>query len=120
MTRFAVIAGLLLGAVSVALAQGQVDYPESLKGIVPPYPGAKIVMAFSNEEVDQAHLETTDAMEKVTAYYKSDLTGKGWKVASEMSVQNSRNYTLVKGEQSLAILVTGDQGVTTVTIALNK
>ena len=94
------------------------ELPQSIKGVVPVYPGAKVMFAAESGDGSQAVLETADALKAVMDYYRKAMKDKGWSVSAEMAHGTGAMIEFTKGKQALQVTADGPSGKKT-TVALN-
>ena len=84
-------------------AWGQIHLPKGLDGVVPRYPGAKVVTAFSWEGNAQTMLETQGNSQAVMIFYRKAMVYRGWNIATGMLLQRGRTIIFSKSDQILQI-----------------
>lgn len=63
-------------------------------------------------------VETTDSMQKVSNFYKSELERKGWKTEGTFATDQMTMYTTTKDGRKLMVSITSDGKNQTVTQTL--
>ncbi len=53
-------------------------------------------------------IQTPDAVEKISDFYKSELESKGWKTETSMTTPQMTMYVASKGERKLVIQIGSD------------
>jgi hypothetical protein len=91
-------------------AAAQVAYPPVLAAEAEAYPGAAVIMVGKDGSTLQVMLHTTDAPDKVMAYYRAKLTAKGWTAAAEMAMAQAMTIAFERGEADLAVAVLPQEG----------
>jgi len=103
--------------------------PDGFPSDVPIYPDAKIgyshLGAGEASESASVSLTTGDGVNKVSDWYKSQITGAGWNIEQTNSITTGGSdtveyYTATKGERELSVTVTPEEGETLITIAVIK
>ena len=109
---------------SVVVSGEGVKLPEDFPKDVPVYPGAKIVSAVSAGRTDtsghMATFQSSDAPEKVAAFYKSKFST--WQVKMEMSSGGGKVLLLqsADGKRSITVVANPANGETTVTLTVQE
>ncbi|MEW5723745.1 MAG: hypothetical protein AB1896_11600 [Thermodesulfobacteriota bacterium] len=103
----AILSILVLGPAAVAL--GQADYPAEMAKIVDQYPGATVLAASSMEESLEVVLQTADQPQAVADFYINALTGRGWKLESNVQAGPAAALVFLKDEKTFDIGI-ADQG----------
>jgi hypothetical protein len=103
---------------------GSVKVPEDFPKDIPVYPGATPIIHQSVKNGRTMQLKTSDAADKVTAFYKEKLKAEGWKQVSESSSKSSReSITLLydtKDNHTLSVVIChGDDG-TSLTLSVSN
>ena len=101
-------------------AWGQAELPHGFKGMIPVYPGAKILMGMDSADGSHAVLETGDAPKAVIDHYRKAMEGKGWSVQTETTHGTGAMVHLTKGDQFLQVAVDRSGQKTTVALTLTK
>lgn len=114
--RLLPVALVLSAFLAVVPALAQVDYPEDLKGIVAPYPGAQVEMAMKTPQGSHVVLTTSDPPQKAYAYYKDALTKAGWETQMEMTHTEGLQGHWKKGDKMAHVVVTKDQAKTQIVL----
>ncbi|MCC6143999.1 MAG: hypothetical protein IT368_09350 [Candidatus Hydrogenedentes bacterium] len=101
------------GGMSITAGEGT-KLPENMPKDVPVYPGIQVQMATSVSEKEGIMVQglSTDAIEKVTAFYKKETADKGWAEAMSMNMaegQQMLNYTK-EGRILNVMLIKQDDG----------
>jgi len=85
------------------------DYPKD----IPVYPGAKVTLtqSLSEKNTRTLMLETADAADKITEFYKKGLESNGWKVENTMMSGDMNMLTAAKENRQavLQIMNGGDK-----------
>lgn len=109
---------VLCGLIAVVPAAAQVDYPEDLKSIVAPYPGAQVEMAMKTQQGSHVVLITSDPAQKAYAYYKEALGKAGWESQMEMTHTEGFQGHWKKGDKMIHVVVGKDQEKTQIVLLL--
>lgn len=82
------------------------DYPSDV-----PFYSGKTMMDMKSAEKNSrvVAIQTPDSLEKITAYYKSELESKGWKTDTNMTTPQMVMYVASKGKQKLVIQISADE-----------
>ena len=105
--------------VTMDLNSGKVpaDYPAD----VPVYKDAKVTVSQTVSEKNSRNLmlETSDAGDKVAAFYKSGLEGNGWKVEGTVAMGELNMITATKADKQFVVQInnSGDKRMITQTLA---
>ncbi|HWQ99756.1 MAG TPA: hypothetical protein VN397_02810 [Candidatus Methylomirabilis sp.] len=97
-----------------AVGEG-VKIPDSFPSDVPRYPGAtpKSVSLVDEQQEAGMVLETSDALEKVASWYKSEAQKSGWKSASTFNSEQTNIMSFEKeengGTAKFTVSVSGNQ-----------
>ncbi len=89
------------------------DYPSD----VPLYANAKSSMDVKSNEkhARMVMLQSPDAMDKISGYYKSELESKGWKVETTMNMDKMVMYKASKDNRDLVVQMQGGDKAVTIT-----
>lgn len=102
-------------------------YPSYMK--VPAYPGSAVRIASeqkfnlpgdSDSGICTVMLATPDAPDKVYAYYKTELTNKGWQVKTQSNGTLNATRPGTNGEDNIAITASVNAGETMVGLVQNR
>ena len=99
---------LLVAVVPLSPVWGQVEFPESLKGVVPEYPGATVALCMMAEEGARVHLDVDADPETSTDFYKKAMVEKGWTVEADIVYSGGSMVVLKKGGDSLRVTAESD------------
>jgi hypothetical protein len=104
---------------SVAISAGGVKVPEDFPEDIPVYPGATPIIHTSVKGGRMLQLKTSDAIDKVRAFYKEKLKAEGWKEESESSTDAIKLLNNTKDTRTLSVVITqGDDG-TSLTLSVS-
>ncbi len=99
------------------------DFPKDF----PVYPGSKVTSSLSGNQNGEGNgfwltLSTSDAPEKVTSYYETNLKVSGWSADSTQGSGIGTNWAITKDDLSgyLTVSREKDQSETTILIVLGK
>jgi hypothetical protein len=106
---------------------GNVALPSGFPNDVPIYPGSKLKLATKSEKGEfTVTLTTPDSQEKVSSYYKEQMTSKGWvseneEALGEIGQMNGLgSFTKDSQKTNLAVLQNKENSTTTVFITVSK
>jgi hypothetical protein len=112
---------VMFTAYIVAAAWGQVHLPKGLQGVIPKYPGAKIVVAEDKGNNSHALMKAQDNSRSVLIYYRKAMLHRGWNLISNMSLDRGAKIILSKGDQMLYITAQeSEEGKTTILVTIAK
>lgn len=97
--------------------------PESFPKDVPVYPGAEVGMSFAQSDTYSVQLSTTDAMDKVAAYYKKELAANGWAEKQTLNQGGDNPMQTVsceKSDRNLTVMIMGGKGKIDITLTTGK
>ena len=81
------------------------DYP----GDVPLYAGKSVMDVKSGQKKGRmVMLQTSDSLEKISSFYKSELESKGWKVDTTMNTDKLIMYKASKDTRDLVVQIGTD------------
>jgi hypothetical protein len=90
------------------------DYPSD----TPLYSGKSMMDMKSGEKNARVvAIQTPDAVEKISDFYKSELESKGWKTETSMTTPQMTMYVATKGERKLVIQIGTDGSSKTQTVS---
>jgi hypothetical protein len=94
---------------TVDIGSGKI--PDSFPKDFPMYPGAKVTSVMSGSEKGENNgfwltLATPDSLEKVDAYYESNLKSNGWEIASNYSAGETTTRAVKKNTYSGSVAAT--------------
>jgi len=80
----------------------------------PLYPGAKVEGNISGAQNETGKgfwliMTTSDATDKVTAFYETNLPKNGWNVGNTMNIGPSSTWEVTKGDMTGAVIVATDE-----------
>lgn len=106
---------------------GSNKLPDNFPKDFPVYPGSKVTSAASSTEKGQGAgfwvtFSTGDAVDKVSAYYKSKLAANGWETTGTYQAGDSATESITKGswKGTLAIVKEGSAKETNIVVMLNE
>jgi hypothetical protein len=101
----------------------KVKVPEDFPKDIPVYPGATPIIHQSVKNGRTLELKTSDAADKVTAFYKEKLKAEGWKQVSESSSQSLKEgITLLsntKDKHTLSVVISHGENGTSLTLSVS-
>ncbi|MFC1721761.1 hypothetical protein ACFL0Z_02515 [Patescibacteria group bacterium] len=107
---------------------GQAEIPENFPGDVPIYPGAEATFTYvgsgQDEESATASLETSDSVDKVADWYKTEIDNNGWTIDNTDTWGDGNDkyisYTASQDGRELSVGVSSSETITMITIAVYK
>jgi hypothetical protein len=90
------------------------DFPKDL----PLYPGAVPTLHTTVKNNRSVMLKTTDAADKVAAFYKEKLKAEGWKIEAEFAIGDTASLSGTKDRRTLAVVVAHDGKGAQITLGL--
>ncbi len=85
--------------------EGSLNLPDNFPKDVYIYPGAKVVMSFSDKSGITVTLATDDNVSDVAAKYDKEMSKKGWSQESTVKMQQMQIFTYKKGNQNVTIQI---------------
>ncbi len=85
--------------------EGTLELPDNFPKDIYIYPGAKVLMSFSQKEGITVTLATDDDLDEVAAKYKEEMPKKGWSVETSMKMQQVRMFGYKKGNKNVTIQI---------------
>ena len=100
-------------------AGGDAKVPDTFPKDVPVYAGTKVLMSINVPNGANLILESGDSVEKIVAFYKSKMTGAGWKEEMSMNQPNTTILAYKKEPRTVQLAVTqaGTTSQITLTVA---
>ena len=83
--------------------------PEGWPDYAPQYPGSKITAAMSTPNGKTATMDSSDAPDKVVAFYKDKLTAGGFKQTVAGNFGGMQTLTMQKGNNKTNAVVTAQR-----------
>ena len=93
--------------------------PEDFPKDIPVYPGATSIIHTSVKNGRTLQLKTSDAADKVIAFYKEKLKAEGWKQVSESPTAAITLLMNTKDKRTLSVVVSHDDKETTLTLSVS-
>ena len=90
------------GAATYAVGGGA-KVPDTFPKDVQVYAGAKVTASVSMPNGQHLSLESSDSIEKIIAFYKSQMSGGGWK--EEMSMNQGQSSMLVYKKETRTVSI---------------
>ena len=113
--------GVLLTGWLTAVAWSQMDLPKGLEGVVPNYPGAKVIFSKERESSSQAIMESEDDPNAVIVFYRKSMTYRGWSILTGMELKRGTTLIFSKGDRRLQITATAsDRKNTTILLSIDR
>jgi hypothetical protein len=110
--------GVLLTGWLTAVAWSQINLPKGLEGVIPNYPGAKVICVKERERSTQAIMESADDPKAVMVFYRKSMTYRRWSILTGMELQRGATLIFTKEDMRLQITSTASEGKNT-TILVN-
>ena len=106
---------------------GSGKIPDTFPKDFPVYPGAKVVSVLSGSEKGENSgfwitFSTPDSLDKVSQYYKSNLSKNGWESTMNYSTEESSTQTVSKGSMTgtVAATRTAEAKETDIMVVINE
>lgn len=112
------------GGMTHTFAQGKDAFPKDFP--LPLYPDATTTGSVSAEgSTSKEHskflmLSSTDSVEKVSNFYSEQFKSNGWTLADQQTSGNLRNISASKADMEANVMVSGDGGKTTISLAISE
>lgn len=103
----------------VSLGEGT-KLPEGWPDDVPLYAGTKLLTAVKSGDGSTIQGTTTDALDKVTAFYKDKLTKGGWVEESVTTAPQMSMMSYSKDASSLMVMLSASDAETSISISVGK
>lgn len=107
-----------VGAVSGLFGENA-KIPDGFPKDVPVYPDASVVAGVAAGGGGMITLQTGDDPDEIVAFYREELTGEGWSLASEMDIGDQRILPIEKGDRNGAVQISREGGDTTILIIID-
>ena len=107
------------GNVKFSAGKG-VSLPADFPKDAPVYPGAKAIMNTNNKEGMSVMLETSDAPDKVAAFYEKNLKEQGWTTEASVKTEQSTTITNKKEKRTLAVNILGGSDKTMIQLMVRQ
>jgi len=93
--------------------------PSNLSKDVPVYKPSNVIMSQVMDKGAKVMLglNTKDDAGKVAAFYKRELTQKGWNVRATMDMGPMKMYQGTRGTQKINVTINGEDGETNISLA---
>ncbi len=113
--------GVLLTGWLTAVAWSQMHLPKGLEGVVPNYPGAKVIFSKERESSSQAIMESEDDPHAVIVFYRKSMTYRGWSILTGMELKRGTTLIFSKGDRRLQITATASERKnTTILLSIDR
>jgi len=113
--------GVLLTGWLTAAAWSQMHLPKGLEGVVPNYPGAKVIFSKERESSSQAIMESEDDPNAVIVFYRKSMTYRGWSILTGMELKRGTTLIFSKGDRRLQITATASERKnTTILLSIDR
>lgn len=113
--------GVLLTVWLTAVAWSQINLPKGLEGVIPNYPGAKIIFTKERESSTQAIMESEDDPNAVIVFYRKSMTYRGWSILTGMELKRGTTLIFSKGDRRLQITATASERKnTTILLSIDR
>jgi hypothetical protein len=110
MRRILCVFAVLSVMPAMSVAWGQAEFPQSLEGIVPRYPGAILELSTMSGDGTTVHMEVDAEPKAITDFYRKALSERGWKVDMDMTDAKGCVLVLNKGTEKINVTVIGEPG----------
>ncbi|MGQ9574010.1 MAG: hypothetical protein ACUVUC_01705 [Thermoguttaceae bacterium] len=94
--------------------------PDGFPEDAPIYPGAKLTTSMTLPEGMQVSLQTADAAEKVSAFYKERLKAGGWELKATMDTGQAIMLLAEKEGRNLQTMIGREGQTTTLTLTVTE
>ena len=94
--------------------------PENWPDDVSVYTGLKLLSAMKTKEGFSIQGTTSDAQDKVAAFYKEQLTKSGWTEDTVMTQPQMAMLNYKKDKRALVVIISGEGVETSVSITINS
>ena len=86
MKGWPIVALTLILTVSISVtASGQINLSKDMEGIIPIYPGAKVVLSRDWVGGSQTFIETRDDLKAVVIFFRKAMVYQGWSIISKIA-----------------------------------
>lgn len=110
---------VFLSCFVINVAWSQIHLPKGLEGVIPRYPDARVLTAFTWDGNAQAMLESQDDSKAIIVFYKKAMVYKGWNVVTGMMLKRGRTIVFSKSDQVLQITAQdSDEKKTTILVSI--
>jgi hypothetical protein len=93
-----------------SLSIGNAKLPEGFPSDVPIYKPSDVILSLKTKEGYNVTLATTDSSQKVSDFYKTQLSNNGWtKEETEIAFSSNVAQSFTKGNNQLVLLIGSDQ-----------
>ena len=117
---FAVLA-VFLSAWLAALAWSQMQLPKGLEGVIPNYPGAKVIFAKERKSSSQAIMESEDDPSAAMVFYRKSMIYRGWSILTGMELKRGTTLIFSKLDRRLQITATASERKnTTILVTIDR
>ena len=100
---------LVFFALSINVALSQMQYPMELNQVSVPYPGATIIQTVHVPGNVMVGMESSDNLDKILEFYKTNLTTNGWTIAAETQQQGISGLIGEKGSNNAVVNISAGQ-----------
>lgn len=113
--------GVLLTGLLTAVAWSQINLPKGLEGVIPNYPGAKVIFVKERERSSHAIMKTDDDPRAVMVFYRKSMFNRGWSIFTGMELKNGASIVFSKGDMRLQIVSKASKEKnTTILVSIHK
>ena len=96
------MAAVLAAVLSCAWSE-EPALPDSFKGVVPVFSGARIVLSADTGEGMQVLLRSNGTVLEIIEFYRKAMRENGWIESAQVAVPDGRTVAFQKGGRSLAV-----------------
>jgi hypothetical protein len=104
-----ICAVLVFFALCVNVCLSQMQYPQEMNQVSAPYPGATITQTIMVPGNLMVGMESSDNLEKILEFYKTNLTANGWTISAETRQQEHSGLIAEKGENNAVVNISAGQ-----------
>ena len=97
-----------------------VELPSDFPDDVPVYPDATLVASMATPEGMMVSSQSTADLDDVLAFYKKELASEGWTIEAEMNMGPQRMISFSKGDRSVMVTASNDEGQTQISLTASK
>lgn len=100
------------------------DLPEGFPSDFPIYTNAKLISKYSSTQEESEGMsvmwETSDDLEKIVEYYKSESEKTGWEITSTFSSEDSSVLSLKKGDSEAVLGIAEAEDKVDISVTINS
>ena len=103
----------------VSLGEGT-KLPDQWPTDVPVYKGLKLLSAMKSKESFSIQGTTPDSLDKVSAFYKEQVTKSGWEEQTVTTQPQMAMMSYTKEKRSLSVVIGGQESETSVSVSISR